>query len=132
VCAHAVRVAVKSVNGVDSVDVSLSKGMATISLRPGNTVQLKQLLAAITKNGFTTKQSKVIANGTVLADAGGLRLKISGSNESLALKGDAPLLDKAKGLIGKTVTATGTIGEVQKGKTAEEIQLNAIELAKEQ
>jgi hypothetical protein len=52
-----VRVSLKSVSGVDSVDVSLAKGLATVKMRPGNTATLKQLQSAITKNGFTMKDS---------------------------------------------------------------------------
>jgi copper chaperone CopZ len=58
-----VRVALKSVNGVDSVDVSLNKGLATVTLKDGNTVTIKQLQAAIVRNGYSTKQSLVTAIG---------------------------------------------------------------------
>jgi copper chaperone CopZ len=50
-----------SVNGVASVDVSLDKGLAAVKLKPGNSVTLKQLQGAITKNGFTIKQSRLTA-----------------------------------------------------------------------
>ena len=68
-CAHAVRVALKSVSGVDSVVVSLNKGSATVTLNPGNTVTIEQLQHAITKNGFTTKQSTVEVTGTLLTQS---------------------------------------------------------------
>jgi copper chaperone CopZ len=50
-----VRVSLKSVSGVDSVDVSLAKGLAAVKMKPGNTTTLAQLQHAITKNGFTMK-----------------------------------------------------------------------------
>lgn len=130
-CAHAVRVAVKSVNGVESVDVSLEKGLATVTLKPGNTVRMKQLLDAISKNGFTTKQSKVDVNGVLVSDAGGLRLKVSGTDESFAVTGDAAAMERARSMAGKRVAVNGTIPEVLKGKLPETLRLNSIELAKE-
>jgi copper chaperone CopZ len=50
-----------SVNGVASVDVSLDKALAAVKLKPGNSVTLKQLQGAITKNGLTIKQSRLTA-----------------------------------------------------------------------
>jgi copper chaperone CopZ len=61
VCAHAVRVSLMSVNGVASVDVSLDKALAAVKLKPGNSVTLKQLQGALSKNGLTIKQSRLTA-----------------------------------------------------------------------
>ena len=61
------RVALKSMNGVDTVDVSLNKGLATVNLKPGNAVTVEQLQHAITKNGFTPRQSDVVATGTLVS-----------------------------------------------------------------
>jgi copper chaperone CopZ len=131
VCAHAVRVAVKSISGVESVDVSLNKGLANISLKPGNTVRVKQLLDAISKNGFTTKQSKLELIGIPILEAGGLRLKVSGTDESFNVTGDAAVIERARGMVGKRVAVSGAIPEVPKGKLPETLRLNSIELAKE-
>ena len=121
----------KSVNGVDSVDVSLSKGLATVTLKPGNTVRMKQLLDAISKNGFTTKQSKVDVNGVLVSDAAGIRLKVSGTDESFTLSGDPTAMEKARNMVGKTIVVNGTIPEVPKGKLPETLRLDSIEIVKE-
>jgi len=42
---------------------SLNQGLATVTLKIGNTVTMEQLQRAITKNGFTTKQSNVVVTG---------------------------------------------------------------------
>jgi copper chaperone CopZ len=126
-----VSVAVKGVNGVESVNVSLNKGLATIILKPGNTVRMKQLLDAISKNGFTTKQTKVDVNGVLVSDAGGLRLKVSGTDESLTVTGDAAAMEKAYRMVGKRVVVNGTIPEIPKGKLPETLRLNSIDLVKE-
>ena len=74
-----------SVNGVASVEVSLEKGLAAVKLKSGNAVTLKQLQEAITKNGFTMKQSRLIAAGKVIGAGADAKFQISGSNETLTL-----------------------------------------------
>ena len=58
-CAHVVDVALKRVAGVESVEVSLNKGLATVKLKPGNTVSVPQLWELIHKNGYTPKATAV-------------------------------------------------------------------------
>ena len=43
------RVSLKAVPGVDSVEVSLEKGRASVKMKPGNSATLKQLNDAIAK-----------------------------------------------------------------------------------
>jgi copper chaperone CopZ len=111
-----VRVSVKSVVGVESVDVSLAKGLASVKMKPGNTVTLKQLQSTITKNGFTMKDSTLAVEGTVVVEAGTVQLKVSGSNEMLDLvpQGQAA---RAAALNGKSVTVMGLVPETAKGKS---------------
>ena len=75
----------KSVIGVDAVDVSLEKGLAAVKMKPGNTVALKQLQDAVTKNGFTMKASKATVGGAIVVVNGKTQLKVSGSNDVLEL-----------------------------------------------
>jgi copper chaperone CopZ len=110
-----VRVSVKSVAGVESVDVSLAKGLASVKMKPGNTVTLKQLQSAITKNGFTMKDSTATVEGTVVVEAGRVQLKVSGSNEMLDLVPQGQAAPSAA-LNGKSVTVTGVVPETAKGK----------------
>jgi copper chaperone CopZ len=123
-----VRVALKSVNGVDSVDVSLNKGSATVTLKPGNTVTIEQLQQAITKNGFTTKQSTVAVMGTMLSQSGKVMLRVSGSDEQFDLVPQTPQAQPSdlNSLSGKTVTVEGIIPEVPKGKKPDTIQFHSI------
>lgn len=110
------RVSVKSVAGVESVDVSLAKGLASVKMKPGNTVTLKQLQSAITKNGFTMKDSTVTLEGTVVVEAGRVQLKVSSSNEMLDLVPQGQVAPAAA-LNGKSVTVTGVVPETAKGKS---------------
>ena len=110
------RVSVKSVAGVESVDVSLAKGLASVKMKPGNTVTLKQLQSAITKNGFTMKDSTVSVEGTAVVEAGRVQLKVSGSNEMLDLVPQGQAAPSAA-LNGKSVTVTGVVPETAKAKS---------------
>ena len=62
-CAHVVDVALKKVAGVESVEVSLNKGLATVKLKPGNTVSVPQLWELIHKKGYTPKATAVSVRG---------------------------------------------------------------------
>ena len=125
-CAHAVRVSLKSVSGVDSVDVSLEKGLASVKMKPGNPATLKQLSEAITKNGFTMKQSAATIAGKVAITNGKTLLQVSGSNEMLELIPDPSAVSVASPLDGKSVLVEGTIPEAGKGKSPDSIRYRSI------
>jgi copper chaperone CopZ len=121
-----VRVSLKSVQGVDNVSVSLEKGLASVTLKPGNTATLKQLGDAIAKNGFTMKQSEATIAGQVVQDAGKMKLQITGSNERLELVPDSASASPTANFAGKTVEVAGTIPEAPKGKTPDAIRYRTI------
>ena len=109
------RVSFKSLSGVDSVKVSLQSGVANVVLKPENTLTLKQIQQAVTKNGFTMKTSVATIAGTLAISGGSTQLKVSGSNDVLTLQpasGAAPL---AETLNGKSVLVNGSLPEAEKG-----------------
>jgi copper chaperone CopZ len=115
-----VSVSLKAVSGVDSVQVSLEKGLAVVKMKPGNTVTLKQLNEAVTKNGFTMKDSTATIAGTVVTTDGKAGLRVSGSNDLLQLvtqPGATPNF-----IVGKAVVVVGTIPEGVKGKSSDSIR----------
>ena len=119
-----------SVNGVLSVEVSLDKGLATVKLKPGNTVTLKQLQEAIAKNGFTMKQSRVTAAGKLVLD-GSTKFQISGSNDVLNLVPEsssfpAPSAKNPATLILEGTILEGTILEAAKGKTPDTVRYRSL------
>jgi hypothetical protein len=117
-------VALKGINGVDTVDVSLNKGLATVALKDGNTVTMKQLRDAIGKNGFTTKSSNIMVSGQLLEHAG-LVLRASGSNEEFSLVPDgAATIDRA--LIGKSVRIEGTVPEIASSSSASQLRVRSM------
>lgn len=109
-------VSLKSVSGVDSVNVSLAKGLATVKMKPGNAATLKQLQTAITKNGFTMKQSAIAVAGIVVVDSGKAQLRVSGSNEMVNLIPDGQGTTIANSLNGKSVLIDGFVPETTKGQ----------------
>ena len=118
------RVSLKAVSGVESVDVSLEKGLAAVKMKPGNTVTLRQLNDAIARNGFTMKGSAATVAGTVAEVSGKPTLRVSGSNDVLTLvpEGTAGAISVA----GKPVLVTGIIPETAKGKPPDSIRYRSI------
>jgi copper chaperone CopZ len=121
-----VRVSLKSVSGVDSVDVSLEKGLAVVKMKPGNTTALKQLNEAITKNGFTMKDSTAIVVGTVASTGDKATLRLTGSNEVLQLLPQSGATPNVTSLVSKTVVVEGTIPEGTKGKMPDTIRYQSM------
>jgi copper chaperone CopZ len=87
-CAHVVNVALKKVPGVEEVDVSLNKGLATVKLKEGNTVSVPQFWQLLHEKGYTPKATVVSVRGELSGAAGRLQLKISGTKDVLDLAAD--------------------------------------------
>ena len=119
------RVSLMSVNGVASVEVSLEKGLAAVKLKSGNAVTLKQLQDAITKNGFTMKQSRLIAAGKVIGAGADAKFQISGSNETLALHPESDRVP-VPSATAVTLIVDGTIPEAVKGKIPASIRYRSL------
>jgi hypothetical protein len=91
-------------------------------MKPANTTTLKQLNEAITKNGFTMKQSVATVAGKVVVTNGKPMLQVSGSNEMLELTPESDGAPKANALEGKSVLVEGTIPEAGKGQVPNSIR----------
>src|SRR5438309_11452609 len=87
-CAHVVDVALKKVPGVESVEVSLNKGLATVKLKPGNTVSVPQFWQLLHEKGYTPKATAVSVRGEVGEMQGRLQLKVTGTKDVLTLAAD--------------------------------------------
>src|SRR3954467_11885413 len=87
-CAHVVNVALKKVPGVESVEVSLNKGRATVKLKPGNTVSVPQFWQLLHDKGYTPKATSVSVRGEVAEAQGHLQLKVTGTRDTLTLASD--------------------------------------------
>ena len=112
-CAFAVRGAIKKIPGVESVDVSLNKGLAAVKLKPGNVATIQQFWETVRRNGFTPKQTKVVVRGSLLISGNNLSLKVSGSNQSHQLVVDAGLRDRLAKVVNQTISLEGTFTPVK-------------------
>src|SRR5262249_25382476 len=119
-----------AVSAFATVDVSLEKGLATVKLKPGNSVTFKQLQAAITKNGFTMKESRIFAAGTLVSADGNTKLQISGSNEVVSLVPESSTATTPGLSPANSVVVEGKVPEVAKGKTPDTIRYHAINVEK--
>jgi copper chaperone CopZ len=121
-----VRVSLKAVPGVDTVDVSLEKGLATVKMKPGNMTTLKQLNEAIARNGFTMKDSTAIVAGTVVTTNGKTAVQVSGSNDVLSLVPESSSVVDAASFTGRFTLVEGIIPEARKGKGPDTIHYRSI------
>lgn len=78
-------VAVKKIDGVQSVDVSLNKGLVSIELAVGNHLTMPELRRVITANGFSPKDAAVTVDGTLENRADTPTLRVDGTEEVLVL-----------------------------------------------
>ena len=117
------RVSMKAINGVDSVQVSLASGLTSVKMKPGNTATLKQFQEAITKNGFTMKQSDIVVAGKVVAAGQREKLQVSGSNEIINLNANSQNLQPYEG---KDVVVTGIVPEPQKKSAPDTVQVEKV------
>lgn len=118
-------VAVKKVQGVESVKVSLNEGRAMIVLKPGNSVRLEQIRKAVEEQGFTPKDAKVKAVGDLTGTSGKLRFKVSGSNEVFPVVESHP---RQRNQAAPNVLISGLIAAPPKGEqpgTIEIMEVNA-------
>jgi len=110
--------------GVESADVSLNKGLATVKLKPGNTIRPSEFWEAIRKNGNTPKATRVTVRGEV--EAGGAQFKVSGSNEVFKLNAAPAVASQLKNAVGKVVSVEGTLTPVKDLKAAVPLEVQTV------
>jgi copper chaperone CopZ len=81
-----VGVAIKKIEGVKSVEVSLNQGLARVYMKSDNKVTLQQLRKAIETRGFTPKEAKVKVKGKVVESDGVHQLEVTGTRDKFKIK----------------------------------------------
>jgi copper chaperone CopZ len=122
-----VSVALKKVEGVESVKVSLKEGKAVMQLKPGNSVRLEQIRKAVAEQGFTPKEARVVAVGDLSVSDSGLQFKVAHSDDLFPI-GPAPHAawrEKA----GPNLLVTGIVAAPRNEKELSVLQV--LEVAKE-
>jgi hypothetical protein len=111
-CAHIVDVALKKMPGVETVDVSLNKGLATVKLKPGNTLSVPQFWELLHQKGYTPKTTAVSVRGELAGGPGRLQLKVAGTKDVLNLAPDpksAAAYNDAAKKVGQSVVVQGVM-----------------------
>jgi len=111
-CAHVVNVALKKVPGVESVEVSLNKSLATVKLKPRNTVSVPQLWELIHDKGYTPKTTTVSVRGELVSGPTRLQLRVSATKDILNLAPDpknAAAYNDAAQKLGHTIVIRGVM-----------------------
>ena len=126
-CAHAIHVSMKGIPGVNKVDVDLNTGLVSIQLAGGNGAGMQQFNQAVEKNGFTHKDAKIVATGKITGTAAAPVFEVTGTNDRYSLAGSGA---NVSSLLGKTVSISGTIPEVPKGKVPDTLRYHSISEAK--
>ncbi|HXV62835.1 MAG TPA: hypothetical protein VEK15_19205, partial [Vicinamibacteria bacterium] len=71
-------VALRKIEGVETVTVSLNEGAADIKLKPGNTLDPEAIRKVVRDNGFTPKTAEVRVTGRVTRAGGKWTLVVTG------------------------------------------------------
>lgn len=119
-CAHAVRVAMLRLPGVEGVDVSLTKAVTDIRLGPGNTVTLAQLRGVIKNGGFKSGEAQVTATGKLARENTRLALDLAPAKQALVLEADPAnpaAIAEARKLADGGLVVVEVSGTVAQGET---------------
>lgn len=126
-CAHAVRVAVEELPGVDSVHVSLNDGYADIALGLQNAITVEQVRQVIRKNGFSPRQARVRVRGIVTQRDSTFLLMLP-SGASFALFGTGEPIERIEAMVGSPVTIDGEV-PASTGDAAVETGLRVVRIS---
>lgn len=117
-------VAVKKIECVESVKVSLNEGQAWVRLKLGNSIRLEQIRKAVNEQGFTPREARIKAVGDLSSSNGKLIFKVSGTNELYEVV-PTPHVDLKKQL-GTDLLVAGLIAASADQKRPETIQITEV------
>lgn len=120
-CAHVVNVALTKLAGVDTVEVSLTRALATVRLKPGNDVSLAQMVRLVREKGYTIPTVSIAASGLPAKSANRWVLKVPSSGERIELLEDPQNPSAYAALAryaGQTATVRGKMTLPKNGRLA--------------
>ncbi len=131
------RVAIRKLPGVESVDVSLERAMTDIRLKPNNTVTMAQVRQIIKSGGFNAKEATVTAAGTLIERAGKPAVNVSIINTVWLIVPDStsrPAYDDAARRVAsghsQDVEITGVVHEPKGRGAPEQIAVHSLTTTK--
>jgi copper chaperone CopZ len=107
-CAHVVNVALTKIAGVDGVEVSLTRALATVKLKPGNHVSLAQMERLVREKGYTIPAASIEVSGLAAKSAGRWVLNVPTSGERIELVED-PQSPAAYASLGRFTSQPATV-----------------------
>ena len=96
-CAHAVRVAVEKLPGVEKAEVGLNRGTVSVTLRPGSPLTIARLLDLIKKQGHVTRKVRFTARAHLLDSEQFKRLEILGTGERFQIEPSKTMAEESGG-----------------------------------
>jgi hypothetical protein len=107
-------VALRKIEGVETVTVSLNDGAADIRLKPGNSVDPEAVRKVVRDNGFTPKEADVTVTGQITRSDGKWMLRVTETAIDYELREDSEAsgqLDELEGRTASEVTLSGRLPE---------------------
>lgn len=121
----------KKIEGVQSAEVRLNEGVATIQLKPGNRVSVEKLREVVSNNGFTPRQARVRVQGQVISTGGTLQLQVTGLDRAYDLKLVRDAQQRRGELaehVGKLVSVQGWIRGPKEDESTEILEVDDFEV----
>ncbi len=86
-CAYGIEKKLKRVEGVNSIDVEMERGVVIITAENDRSVNIGQVPGAVKDSGFSLSQMKVRVTGIALKDGVNFLLQYGGPDELLTVEG---------------------------------------------
>ena len=121
------RVALEKVDAIETVSVTLKRGVAHITLKKGNTLTMADLRRIIKEAGYASRQATVTVVGTAQGAGSRFTLTVTGSREVFDLEAEpGRSLAEVERRIDRTVEMTGTIPAPDPKSGRERIQVQTV------
>lgn len=115
-------VAIRRIQGIDSVKVSLNEGIADLRFKAGNRVDPEQIRQVVIDNGFTPKGADIELSGQIVERNGKLAVAVTGLDVVYLLvehEGAEAKLAEARRGVGKTALVRGHLPEAKAARNAD-------------
>jgi hypothetical protein len=123
-------VALEKVDGVDSVNVTLKRGMAHVTLAAGNRVTLADLRRIVKNAGYSSREATVTVVGVVRSHDRELRLVVSGTSEVFDLTAPNGGLADAERVVDQEAEITGIVLLPEEKQPRERLQVQTVSVVR--
>jgi copper chaperone CopZ len=123
-CAYAQENRLKAMDGIQTAEVSLNEGMATMHFAPENEITLEQIREAVRKSGFSPEEATLSLQGTLIEEDGQWIL-VTPAQERYRLEGGAEITSAAAD---QRATVTGTVREGERPDQGWILQVTTLDI----